>query len=117
MIVSVSPEVEDQLAQLAHKNGKPIAEVAGALLEEKLRESLALKDEEEDTDPDALARAIARMTNRTPEEIAAAQQRAIVAYPAKNPLPPGQTILDVIDGKWPGNETDEEVFEALRKLS
>lgn len=117
MIVNVSPEVEDQLTELAHKNGQPVAEVAGALLEEKLRESSVQSNEEADTDPDALARAIARMRNRTPEEIAAAQQRFLQQSRPPRPLPEGKTLLDVVCGQWPGDETDEEVFEALRRLS
>lgn len=116
MIVNVSSEIEEQLTKLAHKNGKPVADLAGVLLAQKLREA-PVPQEDEDADPDALARAIAKMASRTPEEVAAAQQRAIAAYPAKNPLPPGKTILDVICGTWPGEETDEEVFEALRRLS
>lgn len=116
MIVNVSSEIEGQLTKLAHKNGKPVADVAGASLAQKLRE-VPVPQEDEDTDPDALARAIAKMTSRTPEEIAAAQQRAIQASRPPRPLPEGKTLLDVIGGRWPGDETDEEVFEALRRLS
>jgi hypothetical protein len=57
------------------------------------------------------------MKNRTPEEIESARTQAIKEYKPERPLPEGKTIFDVICGKWPGDETDEEVAEALRRLS
>ncbi len=120
MVVNVSPETEKQLAELAARNGKPVPDFAGSLLEEKLREVQpgdSLNGTDDDIDPDALARAVAQMINRTPEEIAAAQARAIQEFQPENQLPPGQTIFDAVCGKWPGDETDEEVYRALEKLS
>jgi hypothetical protein len=67
------------------------------------------------TDP--LAETIARFKARTPEEIMAARERLIAASPPPRPLPPGKTLEDVVCGQWPGDETDEEIEEALRKLS
>lgn len=61
--------------------------------------------------------AFAQATNRTPEEIAAARSRLIQASPPPRELPEGKTLEDVVMGKWPGDETDEQIFEALRKLS
>ena len=72
---------------------------------------------EDKEDPNALNRAIASMINRTPEQIAEAQARAIAEFQPERELPPGQTILDAIYGKWPGTETDEEVSKALERLS
>ncbi len=59
----------------------------------------------------------AQATNRTPEEVAAARARLIQASPPPRELPEGKTLEDVVMGKWPGDETDEQIFEALRKLS
>lgn len=64
-----------------------------------------------------LVAAIARMNSRTPEEIAAARKRILDSTPEPQPLPEGKTLAEVIVGQWPGNETDEEILEALRKLS
>jgi hypothetical protein len=68
-------------------------------------------------DSDALSRAIAKMINRSPEEIAKAQARAIAKYKPEHSLQPGQTIFDAVGGKWPGDESDQQIKEALEKLS
>lgn len=68
-------------------------------------------------DPDALARAIAAMTQRAPEEIAAAQARAQQEFQPEHLLPSGASVIEAVFGKWPGTETDEEVYQALEKLS
>lgn len=63
----------------------------------------------EEDDPGALQRAVARMTSRTPEEVEATRARLFAEMESPTPLPPGKTLEDVISGKWPGDETDEEV--------
>lgn len=68
-------------------------------------------------DPDALAQAVAKMTNRTPEQIAEAQAWAVATYKPQNPLPPDMSLFDALAGKWPGNETDEQIASALERLS
>lgn len=68
-------------------------------------------------DPTTLERAVTRLTNRTPEEIAATRARLFAAMKPPAPLLPGQTLEDVISGQWPGDETDEEIRRALEKLS
>lgn len=72
---------------------------------------------EPEKEMDALAEAIARLNNRTHEEIMAARARVLAASPPPLPLPEGKTMNDVILGQWPGDETDEEVNAALRELS
>lgn len=66
---------------------------------------------------DSLAEAIARLKNRTPEQVAADRDRLLALSPPPRPLPPGKTLEDVLAGLWPGDETDEQVHEALEKLS
>src|SRR5438876_681809 len=68
-------------------------------------------------DVESLEAAIARMTSRTPEEIASVRERILAATPPPRELPEGKTIFDVVMGKWPGDETDEQVLAALEKLS
>ena len=126
MIVNVTVETEKLLAERAAWIGVPVAVYAGYLLEQKLRENgspqaangtaeaLAMEDDE-DTDPDALAKAIAKLLNQTPEEKEQARLRVLAASRPPRPLPEGKTLGDVL--QWPGDETDEQVFEALRKLS
>ena len=71
----------------------------------------------QDTMSDALREAVAKMMNRTPEERAAAQAYALATYKPRRLPPPGMTIFDVISGKWPGDETDEQIEAALEELS
>lgn len=126
MIVNVTPETEKQLVQRAMRIGVPVAVYAGHLLEQKLQENVAqnvangspqliTQEDDDDTDPDALAKAIAKLLNQTPEEKAHARAELFAASRPPRPLPEGKTLGDVL--QWPGDETDEEVFEALRKLS
>ena len=61
--------------------------------------------------------ALAQVTNRTPEEVTAARDRLILASPPPRELPEGKSLEDVVMGKWPGDETDEQILEALRTLS
>ncbi|MGH9798832.1 MAG: hypothetical protein ACRD82_00565 [Blastocatellia bacterium] len=128
MIINVTPETEKRLAELAVLIGAPVAVYAGYLLEQKLHENgwqnglngstnVAAQDGDDDTDPDALAKAMAKVLNRTPEERERDRAELYAASRPPRPLPEGKTLLDVVYGQWPGDETDEEVFEALRKLS
>ncbi len=119
MIVNVSPTAEKLLAEMAVRTGRPLPDLAAALLEEKLRESPSsqIGNDADDTDPHALAKAIAKLLNRTPEEVEAARVRLFKSSRPPRPLPEGKTLEDVLAGQWPGDETDEQVYEALRKLS
>ena len=117
MIVNVSPETERKLNELAARNGKAAPDLAGSLLEEKLRETPPFVPSESDEEPDALTKAIAKLTSRTPEEAEAARARLFAQSRPPQPLPAGKTLADVISGQWPGDETDEEIEQALEKLS
>jgi len=72
---------------------------------------------QQDGEPTALELAIRRLNSRTPEQIAADRERILARSRPARPLPPGKTWIDMVVGQWPGDETDEEIFEALRKLS
>jgi len=123
MEVNVSPETESQLSEMAEQIGARVADYAGFLLEEKLREDAeAAKSnggasEDLDEDPYALEHAIAKLLSRTPEEVEQARARIFQVSRPPRPLPEGKTLYDVVCGQWPGDETDEEVFEALKRLS
>lgn len=73
--------------------------------------------EPEEQPEETLEAAMDRLNGRTPEQIAAARKRILDATREPQPLPDGKTLVDVIMGQWPGDETDEEINEALRKLS
>ena len=74
-------------------------------------------EESDDEDPGALDRAIAKMMNRTPEEVEATRARLFAEMEPPREIPEGKTLEDMISGKWPGDETDDEVLRALEKLS
>lgn len=57
------------------------------------------------------------LRNRTPEEIEKAREEGRKASRPPAPLPPGKTLSDMVEGKWPGDETDEQIREALERLS
>jgi hypothetical protein len=71
----------------------------------------------EEQEAESLAEAISRITSRSPEKIAAARERILAMTPEPRPLPADKTIFDVVMGKWPGRETDEEIDTALEQLS
>ena len=51
--------------------------------------------------------------NRSPEEVAENRRRTMSKGRPPRPLPPGKTLEDVTAGIWPGDETDEQVREAM----
>jgi len=70
----------------------------------------------EDTKP-AWERELEWLANRTPEEIEEARRELKAASRPSRPLPEGKTLSDMVCGKWPGDETDEEIAAALERLS
>src|SRR5262245_24483142 len=107
MNVTISPDVEKSLVALAAQRRVDPATLGGALLEEVMREKGLLSQTnstegivpEDPEDPEALARAVAAMINRTPEQIEAAQELALKEFQSEREPPPGKTIFDVVCGK------------------
>jgi len=66
---------------------------------------------------DYLQEAIDRMNNRTPEQILADRAEIFANSPTPTPIPPGKTFEDMVVGRWPGDETDEQIRVALEELS
>lgn len=126
MIVNISPETEKRLTEAAKQVGARVADYAGFLIEQNLSEKISVNGANDvshqlkhikDEDPDALVKAMARLQNRTSEEIEQTRARIFQEMAPPRPLPEGKTLRDVIGGQWPGDETDEEVLEALKRLS
>lgn len=57
------------------------------------------------------------LENLTEEDFAAARRELRAASRPMRPLPEGKTLSDMVCGSWPGDETDEEIDEALERLS
>ena len=75
-----------------------------------------VRSQDEDFDVEAGNHAVSLLINRTPEQIKAAQERAIREFKPKRELPATVSpleMLPVIRGK----EIDEEVLFALKELS
>ncbi len=68
-------------------------------------------------DPGELSEGVKRLINRTPEQKLADRAEAMKYVRKGRPLPPGKTFFEVIEGTWLGDETDEQIHEALEKLS
>jgi hypothetical protein len=73
-------------------------------------------DEDGDFDPEAGLRAVTALINRSPDQISAAKARAIKEFKPKRELPSDVSPLEVMP-VIRGNETDEEVIQALKELS
>jgi hypothetical protein len=123
MIVTFPPELERRIVALAAlKRISPAALVADLVAKELCDgNDLALgndvsHDEESDFDPEAGLRAVAALINRSPEQISAAQERAIKEFKPIRELPTDVSPLEVMP-VIRGNETDEEVIKALKDLS
>lgn len=123
MVVTFPPDLERRIIALAAlKRVDPASFVAALVAKELDNENdLALgndigHDEEGDFDPEAGLRAVAALINRAPEQVSAAQERAIKEFKPKRELPPDVSPLEVMP-VIRGNETDEEVIQALKELS
>lgn len=80
----------------------------GEVLESYLRH-LAEKAASEDTQStDMLGQGIEWLTGRGDEEVRAARERILATTPPPRDVPAGKTVLDVLEGQWPGIETDAE---------
>jgi hypothetical protein len=66
---------------------------------------------------DYLAEALQRARERTPEQLQADRADVLAGVRKGTPLPPGKTLDDMVRGKWPGDETDEQIRSALEELS
>ena len=73
------------------------------------------------TAPDApttrLEQELAWLANRSEADKEEAQRRLSALTPPPTPIPEGKTLSDMVEGKWPGDETDEQIRAALERLS
>ena len=117
MTITFTPDdgdLERQLREAAARYGKEADVYARELLARAVAASplpLDDPDDEEDTNPNALAEAIERL-RLTPERIAEARARFAHLQP-RNPPPPGTSGMDRVYGKWPGDETDAVSYTHL----
>src|SRR5205807_9963142 len=53
--------------------------------------------------PDVLSQGLEWLTHRGTEEVRAARERILGASPPPRDVPAGKTVLDEVEGKWPGD--------------
>jgi len=107
--VQLTAETEQRLRLRASQRGET--------LEAFLRE-LAEKEANNNTDTaDLLGQGLEWLTRRTLEDVRAARERILGASPPAREIPAGKTVLDMVEGKWPGTETDAEIQDALARIS
>lgn len=123
MVVMFPPDLEKKIIALAAQKRIDPASFVAFLVAKELgdQNDLALAndvghDEEDDFDPEVGLRAVAALINRTPEQISVARAKAIKEFKPKRELPPDVSPLEVMP-VIRGNETDEEVIQALKELS
>jgi hypothetical protein len=69
------------------------------------------------SDRDSLDEAVRDALTRTHEQMLADRAEVLAGSRKPTPLPPGKTLDDMVRGKWPGDETDEQIRAALEELS
>ena len=117
MIVTFPPDVEKKIIALATQKSVDPAFLVTSLVEKQLSDELAHDlVHDNDYEPEALHRAVAALVNRTQSQIKTAQERAIKEFKPARDLPPDVSPLEVLP-IIRGDETDEQVFQALNELS
>lgn len=114
MTIELSAETETAIKKLAAQNGCQPEEYAQDLITEQVEIKLAQTVVE---DPEVLNRALERMKTRSPAKIAAVREKMFRFAKPPRQLPKEQSIIDAVYGKISSDETDEEVFASLQKLS
>jgi hypothetical protein len=123
-MIALPPEVEKKLITLAEVwSVDPASLIASWVAREmpvtsgsEENDSVPCDDGVSTPDPDALRRAVAALLDRTPEQRRAARQNAIEKSRPRIELPPGVSLFDVLPVVR-GEETDEEVLQALKEQS
>jgi hypothetical protein len=115
VMLELPQEVETALAARAEREGVAVPQ----LITQLLQQGLAVYDGDGDPDgnPLALARAISQIRNRSQAEHDENQRRVLAGARQACPVPHGKSLTDIVVGKWPGTETDQEISQILEELS
>ncbi len=102
--VELPPATEQRLRDRAAAAGLSAADYLAALADQSLTD-------------DPLAAAVARLTGRSPEQVAADRAAVLATARRGRPLPAGKTLAEAVEGTWPGDEPDAAIRSALDRLS
>jgi hypothetical protein len=64
-----------------------------------------------------LQRELEWLTGRGAADADETRQRLFGLSQSPTHIPEGKTLSDMVEGQWPGDETNEQVREALERLS
>jgi hypothetical protein len=106
--VQLTPETEQQLRVQADRRGQTLETYLRQLVEKEARGDAAA---------DMLGQGLEWLAGRGSEEVRAARDRILHGSPPPRDVPAGKTVLDVLEGNWPGAETDAEIRAALDRIS
>src|SRR4051812_24032131 len=106
--VQLTPETELQLRRQASRRGETLETYLCHLAEKEAGEVAAT---------DMLSQGLEWLTGRGAEEVQAARQRILGTAPPPHDIPAGKSLVDVVEGTWPGTETDAAIREALDRMS
>jgi hypothetical protein len=107
--LELTPETENRLRLRASRRGETLEAYLNYLAE---REAAGAQET-----PDMLEQGLEWLTRRGAEEVGAARKRVLGASSPPRDMPAGETIISMVEGKWPGTETDTEIQQALDRLS
>ncbi|MBI3821652.1 MAG: hypothetical protein HY289_03120 [Planctomycetes bacterium] len=107
--VQLTPEAEQRLRQRANERGESLEAFLGELAEKAANG--------DGTASDLLGQGLEWLTQRSADDVQAARRRILGEASAVREIPAGKTILDMVEGKWPGSETDAEIQDALKRMS
>jgi hypothetical protein len=107
--VQLTPETEQQLRLQASWRGQTLETYLCHLAEKQANGDAEV--------PGMLSQGLEWLTHRGPEEVRSARERILGATPPPRDVPAGKTVLDMMEGKWPGTETDAEILDALGRIS
>ena len=105
----LTPETERHLRLQASRRGESLETFLGHLAERQAAETEVASD--------MLHQGMDWLSNRGEEAVRAARKCLFESSPPPLDLPPAKTVLDMVEGKWPGGESDAEIREALERLS
>lgn len=91
--IDLPAELEARLHEQAARQGQAAPEYVRHVVEQEL-----------------MQQALHALWERTPPQ-------TVAELRARVPSPPGTSWIEHVRGKWPGEESDEEIAEALRELS
>lgn len=109
VMVQLTPEIENRLRLQAGRRGETLETYLRYLAESAAGSQAEASD--------MLSQGLEWLTHRRTEEVRAARQRILATSPPPRELPASKSVLELVEGTWPGTETDAEIQDALKRIS